>query len=486
MLNRYCYYLKIFLLLLLFSSCFNSSENTKKNTKENIVNAENTDVDRPNIILILADDLGWGDVGYHGSDIRTPNIDSISLKGLELNQFYTSFSCTPSRVGLLTGKYPSKLGLGGKVITPNRKDGLPTEEQTIAELLGDIGYSKRACIGKWHLGHSHEKFHPLNQGFTYFYGHYGGQVNYFTHTRKGELDWHRNFDPSYDVGYTTSLITNEAVNFISNEINEEEPFFLYIAYNAPHTPLQAEKRFLEMYGFDSNKPLYSSLDPVEKQDSNALALQGQGNTKRQTYSAMVTAMDEGIGQILNTVKKKGIQENTIVIFLSDNGASIKKGGKNFPLKGEKGKSYEGGIKVPALVYWPEKIKSKKVSNEIFSYIDILPTLLDINNNLNNPEVFDGVSKKGILTNTEQSANSDEDRIMYFSKKSYRKGRWKLAYNELYDLKNDPYEKRDLKKVHKTIFKEMKSELPFLVVENETDKKPEFGFKVQKEWKMPSK
>jgi len=195
-------------------------------------------IKKPNIIIILADDLGWNDVSYHGSDIHTPEIDKLANNGIQLNRFYTCPVCTPTRAGLLTGKYPDRFGMRNGVCAPTVLNGLPPEETTMAEYLGQKGYKNRAAFGKWHLGHSHVKYHPLNQGFTYFYGHYNGAIDYFTRKRDAELDWHRNFDAVFEEGYSTELIGEDVVRYIEEKHNEG-PFFAYIAFNAPHSPMQA-------------------------------------------------------------------------------------------------------------------------------------------------------------------------------------------------------------------------------------------------------
>lgn len=206
----------------------------------------------------MADDLGNGDVGYHGSDIKTPNIDRLAKEGIMLNRFYVAPVCSPTRAGLLTGRYPNRFGLRETVIPPWRDFGVDTTEVFLPELLAGAGYKNRAVLGKWHLGHSRKAYHPLNRGFTHFYGHYNGAIDYFTHKREGELDWHNDYKTSYDEGYATDLITEEAVKSIQDYSDDGSPFFLYVAYNAPHGPLQAKNEDLVKYGFEDEKPLFSN------------------------------------------------------------------------------------------------------------------------------------------------------------------------------------------------------------------------------------
>ena len=169
----------------------------------------------PNIVLIVSDDQGWNDVGYHGSEVRTPHIDRLAREGVELDRFYACPVCTPTRAGLLTGRYAIRFGMQRAVNRPFLKTGIPASEVTLPETLADAGYVARAAIGKWHIGHYRRSHHPLSQGFTFFYGHYNGNIDYFTHHREGELDWHRDFEPSRDAGYSTDLIADEAAEFIS-------------------------------------------------------------------------------------------------------------------------------------------------------------------------------------------------------------------------------------------------------------------------------
>lgn len=211
---------------------------------------------KPNIIIIVADDLGWGDVGYHNSDIKTPNLDDLSRLGIRLSRFYVAPVCSPTRAGLLTGRYPNRFGLRETVIPPWRDFGLNPSEELLPELLAKAGYNNRAILGKWHLGHSKPEYYPLENGFTHFYGHLNGAIDYFTHKRESELDWHNDYQSSYDQGHTTDLLTKDAVKSIK-QYAKQGPFFIYLAYNAPHGPLQATREDLELYGYVPSKPAFS-------------------------------------------------------------------------------------------------------------------------------------------------------------------------------------------------------------------------------------
>jgi len=225
--------------------------------------------ERPNIVIVLADDLGWGDVGFHGSEIKTPCLDALVGEGVELERFYTSPISTPTRAGLMTGRYPNRFGVRSAVIPPWREDGLDENEETMADMLARNGYKNRAIIGKWHLGHTKKVHYPMNRGFSHFYGHLNGAIDYFDLTREGELDWHNDWETCHDKGYSTELITKEAIRCI-DAYEKEGPFMLYVAYNAPHTPLQAQEKDIKLYcdNFDSLTPkeqkkvTYSFVDLV--------------------------------------------------------------------------------------------------------------------------------------------------------------------------------------------------------------------------------
>ncbi len=305
---------------------------------------------QPNIVLLVADDLGWNDVGYHGSECVTPNIDRLAAEGVQLDRFTTMAICSPTRMGLLTGRYPIRWGLMSTVIRPWDTAGLPPEEETLAEMLAELGYARRALVGKWHVGHGSRDQHPLSQGFTEFYGHYNGAVDYFDHSREGEVDWHRGFEDVDEPGqYTTNLITDEAVRFI-DEGAADSPYFLFVSFNAPHYPLQAPAEYLEQ-------------------------AQGIEGESRRRFAAMVRCMDDGIGRILEAVDRTERAENTLVWFLSDNGGDEHYGADNAPLRGEKPSVFDGGIRVPAAVRWPAG--GLEGGRPIFgdtSYIDVFPTL----------------------------------------------------------------------------------------------------------------
>ncbi|MES2375394.1 MAG: arylsulfatase [Bacteroidota bacterium] len=412
---------------------------------------------KPNIIIILADDLGWGDVGYHGSTIKTPNIDKFAKDGIELKRFYTAALCSPTRAGILTGRYPDRVGLRS-IIPPWSKFGVDTSEVFLPQVLAEAGYKNRAIIGKWHLGHSSLKYHPLNRGFTHFYGFLNGYVDYFSHKREGELDWHNDFKPSYDSGYSTDLIADEAVKSIKNYV-KESPFFLYVAFNASHSPLQAKKTDLLKYGYDESKPSFPHTDREGEE--------GRGNTKAQTYAAIVSNMDENIGRILKTLKDLNIENNTIVLFESDNGAQIAEGGSSGSLRGSKGTEWEGGVRAPAIIRWPAGFKGGRSSDQLMGYIDVMPTLLDIAGVDRKPiKRFDGISVLPALTGKVLHI----DRNFYLGLGAIVNQDWKLIVaakagpqmniteDQLFKISTDFSEKENVAGQHKKEYDELKNEL----------------------------
>lgn len=443
---------------------------------------------KPNIIIILADDLGWGDVGFNGSDIQTPNIDRLAQEGIILNRYYTATICSPTRAGLLTGRYPDRVGIRSTGITPWRDYGLDTAEVTLPEILAETGYNHRAILGKWHLGHSRLQYHPLRRGFTHFYGHYNGAIDYFTHKREGELDWHNDYESSYDQGYSTDLISGHAVKCIK-EYNGKEPFFLYVAYNAPHTPLQAKEEDLLVYGYNADKPKFGNFSPEEE------GYQGRGNTQRQTYSAMVTTMDRGIGRIIETLKDLNIEDNTLILFHSDNGAGP--GGSSGELRGKKYQEWEGGVRAPAIIKWPAGFKGQRVLNQVTGYIDIVPTLREITGIESKSKLpLDGVSILPVLKNPEIQF----DRNLYLGYGAIVNQHWKLIKattdapkmnlkeDMLFHISEDPSEKENIITSNQKEFgylNQLAEAFDAIEVDNPI---PPFyegsdGFKAPKEWQI---
>jgi len=438
---------------------------------------------QPNIIIILADDLGWADVGYHGGTIATPNIDRLAREGVRLENFHACPLCSPTRAGLMTGRWPIRYGMGEAVITPWRKYGLPTTEQTLANLVAKAGYRRRGAFGKWHLGHYKQEYLPLNRGFTHYYGHYNGAFDYFTHKREGELDWHRNLKTSRDEGYSTDLIAREAARFIE-ESPAGRPFFLYVPFNAPHLPLQAKEQDIAKY--------------------NSIA-----DEKKRIYAAMVDSMDQAIGKILKAVDAKGITDNTFVLFFSDNGAI--RYGDNGPWRSGKGSVYEGGVRVPAVVRWPARIAGGREVDAMMGYIDVYPTVKRIAGVTGpDPNPLDGRDMLDVIQGKAQPPKRDW--FSYIAQGSADKtaicdGTWKLVVAggsvldvtldqsprpanskpslELFRLDRDPGEQTDLAAKHPEILEQLLKRLKEFR-RLKIDGVPDFrqdrqGFKAPKDW-----
>lgn len=337
----------------------------------------------PNIVLIVADDLGWRDVSFHGAEFPTPHIDRIASEGVELDRFYATPICTPTRVALLTGRYPIHYGLQRVTIKPWTDLGIPPETETFAEVLARAGYSRRGVFGKWHLGES-KAYHPLAQGFTAFVGHYGGAIDFFQHTRLDALDWHHGRELVREEGYSTELIGEHAVRFI-RESAPEEPFFLYVPFNAIHSPDQATDEHLQRN---------ASVTPEN----------------RRVKAAMATCMDDQIGRILATLDELGLADNTFVLFFSDNGGVPPRGSDNTPLRGRKHTLYEGGIRVAAAARWPDGglAGGRKVSAPV-SVLDVYPTLAAIaGTDLSSDAALDGENVLSIL----QGEAQDRDGFLF--------------------------------------------------------------------------
>ncbi|MEM1296851.1 MAG: arylsulfatase [Verrucomicrobiota bacterium] len=406
---------------------------------------------KPNIVLIVVDDLGWNDVGYHNPEIHTPNIDRLAEENVELNRFYVTPQCSPTRAGLLTGRYPHRFGMLDKVISPTQANGMPEDEYTLAEMLGDAGYKHRAMMGKWHLGLRSEVFHPLNHGFTEFYGHYNGAIDYFRLVRRGERDWHRDYEPSEETGYATHLLTEEAVRFVEESSAGDSPYFLYLAYNAPHSPLQAPDEDLIAEGFDETKGRMKTDDMniARKEGDLDYGKSGTGNNKRQTFEACVRALDRGIGRVIEAIDDSGEGDDTLIFFTSDNGGTGTHGGSNTPLNGKKFSIYEGGVRVPAAVRWPAKLKQPKVNDDTLSYIDVWPTFAAIAGVNKVASDLDGID----MSESWLAAEPSWDRTLYLREGGVIQGEWKLVAmgktapedGELFNLKEDPNETNNLAK-----------------------------------------
>jgi len=393
---------------------------------------------RPNIVYILSDDQGWKDVGYHGSDIKTPNLDKLAAEGTRLEQFYAQPMCTPTRAALLTGRYPFRYGLQTAVIPASYSYGLPTDEWLLPQALKDAGY-ETAIIGKWHLGHGDPKYWPRQRGFDYQYGALVGEIDYFTHKEHETTDWYRDNKVVDEPGYTTTLLGNDAVKLI-NEHDIAKPLFLYLTFNAPHTPYQAPQEYLDKYK--------SITDP-----------------SRRAYAGSITAMDDQIGRVVEALKKKGMRENTIIIFQSDNGgtrnamfsgtmtnmAGVQIPCDNGPYREGKGTLYEGGTRVIALANWPGHIKAGAINDQMIHVVDMYPTLVArAGGQLGKSKPLDGMDVWLTISEGQRSPRTELVYNIESFRGGIREGDWKLIWRtplpssvELYNIPQDPSEKNNL-------------------------------------------
>ena len=408
----------------------------------------------PNIVLILADDLGYGDLSCYGSKtIQTPHLDALAEQGARLTSFYANGpECTPTRTALLTGRYQQRvgglecaIGLGNigryteaKALSDQDKLGLPPDFSVLPQVLKEQGYHT-ALIGKWHLGEG-EAYRPAKHGFDYSIGPLGGAVDYFHHTEpvgefigtymEGNHDFYRNDQPHQRDGYyMTHLITDEAVEWINIQ-PEDQPFFLYVPYTTPHAPYQ---------GPDDYEPEKLGMDRWN---------QAEGDV----YADMIEDMDRGIGKILNKLEEKGVAENTLVIFFSDNGPN--KLGNTGPYSGNKGHVYEGGIRVPCIIRWPGKVRAGSISDQAFISMDVTAAIVALAGETP-PKPLDGIDLVGHLVSEKETYARD----LFWRKKraqqvrsAMRSGDLKYIRDEdeglfeehLFDLQADPGELQDIK------------------------------------------
>ena len=426
---------------------------------------------RPNILVIVADDLGWNDIGYHGGPGITPTLDSLARNGVELDRFYVHPSCSPTRSSLLTGKAALRLGM----LTPlgkNNKLGLPLRERTLPEFLKESGYST-SLIGKWHLGRYKSDYWPNNRGFDHFYGYLTGGIGHYDHVHGGGLDWQRNGESLDEQGYSTHLLTSETLNILRNQ-DRSYPFYLQLCYAAPHLPNEAPEETINEY--------------VGIEDYN-----------RRTHLAMVTEIDRGVKKIVDLLKEQSMLENTIIWFFSDNGgqnessipnsvkkvvensqkvmeppfpitflefarSNLKEGASdNSPLRQGKGSVYEGGIRVPSFIHAPAFLEPKKVDKRV-SINDVFPTILEAAQ-IDDHQIgeLDGRNQWSFLKKNIDYQSSDFITHGTYGAEAYIKDSMKLVVpssgpNELYNIYDDPHEQNNLISSHAEIANDLLNKL----------------------------
>lgn len=388
---NYSIILKVSLILAWFSAFAINANEVSLSNKSSSASSKPSDI-KPNIVFIFADDLGYGDISSFGAtDINTPNIDQIGQQGIKFTNFYSAANiCTPSRASLLTGRHSVRMGISS-VFAEDSPNGMPLSEITIAEALKPQGY-KTGMVGKWHLGHQ-DRFMPWNQGFDEFYGvPYSNDMSSFF--------WYENQEITYteiDQQYLTKRYTDKAIDFIDR--NQEQPFFLYLAHNMPHVPLYASPDF-------------------------------QGSSERGLYGDVVQELDWSVGEIIKTLKAKGLWENTLLVFTSDNGPWLMMsddGGSAGELRNGKMTTFDGGHRVPTVAHWPKGIEPRQYDG-VLSMLDWFPTFVELSGGkLPNDREIDGNSITGLLAG---ESVKEEGVYVYFDRtnkqvQAVRKGKWKL-------------------------------------------------------------
>ena len=414
----------------------------------------------PNVIHIVADDLGWKDLGFQGAtDIRTPKLDRLAREGARFEQFYVQPMCTPSRAALLTGRYPMRYGLQTLVIPSKGTYGLSTDEYLLPQVLADAGY-QTAIIGKWHLGHADRRYWPRQRGFDYAYGAVLGEIDYFTHDAHGVTDWQRDNEPVKEEGYVTTLLGDDAVRFVEKQQDKEKPFFLYLAFTAPHAPYQAPDEYVERFREIPDKT-------------------------RRVYAAMISSLDDQVGRVVEALDRTGQRGNTLIFFHSDNGgtrdARLTGEGKvesipcdNGPLRGGKGDLYEGGTRVPAFANWPGHITPGTVIKTPVHVVDILPTLAALGGaSTDKCQPLDGIDISSALLGKGQPARTEVVYNIEPFRAAIREGDWKLVWRtllpakaELFNIAEDPNESRDLAASHPEKVTELQARIGQLAAEAE--------------------
>ena len=414
---------------------------------------------KPNVIIFLVDDLGWADISLRGAPIDTPGIDSIFQEGVTLERFYATPICSPTRAALMTGRDPLRLGISYSVVMPWMNNGVHPDEHFMPETFKAAGY-QTAIVGKWHLGHSQEIFHPNARGFDSFYGHMHTEVGYFPpFANQGGVDFQRNGKTINDKGYETFLLADEATRWIQQR-DKSKPFFLYMPFIAPHSPLEAPDDLVAKYATLKDTRELTRSEAIDR----TRKLNGFSSSARPIYAAVVDALDQAISQVLNILQSEGIEEETIILFSSDNGGAAYAGGgaDNFPLRGGKGDTYEGGIRVIAAMKWKGHLPAEQSFSSIMTVMDVFPTLAGATKipMLNTKEIWGRNLWPAIKTQQKISLSKE----VFFASETPNYGefhttvfndKWKLVQvisstlmeikvqNKLFNINNDPNEYDDL-------------------------------------------
>ncbi|WP_296383692.1 sulfatase-like hydrolase/transferase [Winogradskyella sp.] len=447
--------------ILIFTAACNSIKNSSSESKSESTAVTTKPVKtpkRPNILVVLCDDLGYGDVSFNGSkDIQTPALDALAATGTKFTSAYVPHPfCGPSRAGIMTGRYAHTIGAQFN-LPPNSEtigEGIDISEKFMSKALQESGYHT-GLVGKWHLG-AIDKYHPNNRGFDDFYGFLGGGHNYHPEDYKtkyaaakergvkviwdylGPLE-HNGLEVTDDNEYLTDVLSNQGVRFIEASSKKDDPFFLFMSYNAPHTPLEAKKEDMEVFASIKDK-------------------------NRQTYAAMVYAVDRGVQKMVDALKATGEYENTLIVFFSDNGGRPDKGANNYPLKEGKGSVYEGGYRVPMFFHWNGVVPSGMIYDNPISALDLYPTFAQLADaNIPSSKTLDGKDMwSNFMMNKEVRIDDNIFTMRHrngFSDVGVRNGKWKAvkAYKQkwkLFDIDKDISEKNDISISHPDILKKL--------------------------------
>jgi arylsulfatase A-like enzyme len=410
-----------------------------------IGHAQSVRATRPNVVLVMTDDMGWADLGSYGAtDIRTPNLDRLASEGIRLTDFYANgVTCSPTRAGLISGRYQQRYGIEAPLSNSSRAgdNGLPAAGYSLPQLLKNRGYAT-GLIGKWHLGYVAEKS-PRAHGFDYFFGLKSGYHDYYTHhDGEGQPDLWENDEPIEIEGYTTDLVTQRAARFIDE--HKDEPFFLDVAYTAPHWPYQVP-----------GKP---SVAPANARHVMPTDLE---TSTRADYAAMVEHLDAQIGELLAVIDRAGIAEETIVIFTNDNGGEWLS--SSAPFFGRKWTVFEGGIRVPAIVRWPNRIPAGTVSDQVGITMDLTASILGVTGapvpaeaqleGVNLFPVWEGRAPELERTLFWRAGNGPGKRT------AVRRGDWKVVvdgiHTYVFNLRTDLSERNDLARVRQDVAQQLR-------------------------------
>lgn len=425
-----------------------------------------TTVAKPNIVVILSDDLNRHHPGFNGGPVSTPHLDRLALEGTRLTEFYVHAVCSPTRAAFLTGRYPFRNGMEER---PHGNDvaGMLTDERTLAEALQEAGYFT-AIIGKWHLGNWHKRHLPMQRGFDYQYGLYGALISYYGKARDRYYDWHRNEQTIREEGYSTDLIGRECARVIASH-DGQKPIFLYVPFNAVHGPNEAPPEL---------RKKYQAI--VEKHA-------GDLSRSRQSFLvlkyAMLESMDRAIGDILDSLQSKGLLDDTLIIFFNDNGGRM----DNPPYRDGKGRTYEGGVRVPCILRWPGRIPANRTFDGMMHVVDLFPTLLKQGKgSLEQILPLDGMDMWEVITGGLESPRTEVVHALPGEHAdtgvvAIRQGDYKLVGKELFDIERDPSETVDLAAKHPKIYQSLRKRIQELVKER---RPPEIHTKITDTMETP--